>query len=178
MLWTPCTKPNARLASSPSSRHAAKWPPGVHEVSVEDAVDRRPLAGCRIVLVDENLDLVRVCERLLGNHGAKVFGTCSHVEAMWFLEDQSANVIISNLGEDGAGLDLIRQVRTAKDPRIASLAAVALSGYDHEEVIGQAFTRGFDLYLAKPVEIRELVRALAVLLQQHGGHHATGSGVV
>lgn len=159
--------PHSTSTSPSSDRHGAQRParnlaPGQ---AAAGQGTRLPLLGRRIIFVDDNPDLVAVCARLLGGHGAEVIGTCSHREAFSILWEDAADAVVSNLGEDGAGFELIERIRTADDPQVASVPAIALSGFDHTEVIEQAFAHGYDLFLPKPVALTELVSALGSVIR-------------
>jgi CheY-like chemotaxis protein len=65
---------------------------------------------------------------------------------------------------DQDGYDLIRAIRSLPDPTKAKLPAVALTAFARGEDRAQAFLAGFNAYMSKPVELRDLLEALADLL--------------
>jgi CheY-like chemotaxis protein len=64
-------------------------------------------------------------------------------------------------GEDG--YSLIRRVRALADGAAASIPAAALTAFARKEDRQQALQSGFQIHLAKPVDARELVAAVATL---------------
>jgi CheY-like chemotaxis protein len=62
-------------------------------------------------------------------------------------------------GEDG--YSLIRKLRAAN--RTASIPAAALTAFARNEDRQRALEAGFQLHLAKPVDVRSLVAAVAKL---------------
>jgi CheY-like chemotaxis protein len=62
-------------------------------------------------------------------------------------------------GEDG--YSLIRKLRAMNAPGTASIPAVALTAFAREEDRQEALQAGFQLHLAKPIEPRSLVAAVA-----------------
>jgi CheY-like chemotaxis protein len=74
-----------------------------------------------------------------------------------------ADVLVSDIsmpGEDG--FDLMRRMR-ASGGRIAVIPAIALSAFARHEDASRAAAAGFQRHLAKPVELGELVLAVALL---------------
>ena len=64
------------------------------------------------------------------------------------------DVLVSDIGlPDGSGLDLMR---TLRDRGSGSIAAIAISGYGHDEDIRLSLEAGFAAHLVKPLTIREL----------------------
>jgi CheY-like chemotaxis protein len=67
---------------------------------------------------------------------------------------------------DQDGLAVVRQVKAWAAETGVALPALALTAYARAEDRDQALAVGFDLYLSKPVEPSELVRAVARLARR------------
>jgi CheY-like chemotaxis protein len=67
---------------------------------------------------------------------------------------------------DQDGLAVVRQVKAWAAETGVELPALALTAYARAEDRDQALAVGFDLYLSKPVEPSELVRAVARLARR------------
>jgi two-component system CheB/CheR fusion protein len=68
-------------------------------------------------------------------------------------------------GEDG--YSLIRKLRADQSAALASIPAAALTAFARNEDRQQALEAGFQLHLAKPIDLQTLVNAVATL----GGRH-------
>lgn len=117
----------------------------------------------RVVLVEDNPDaaesLLMLLE-LLGHH-VQVFG--DGVSALAAAAATPPDVMIVDIGLPGIdGYEVARRAR--RDPRLARIVLVALTGYGREEDKRDALAAGFDRHLVKPVEpgaIEGLVAHLA-----------------
>ncbi len=71
-------------------------------------------------------------------------------------------MLVSDISMPGRdGYDLIREVRTARNPE--GLPAVAVTAFAGPEDRKRALTAGFQAHLAKPVDPAELVDVIARL---------------
>jgi len=103
---------------------------------------------------------------LLTNQGASVHAVASDADAIQVLQSDLPDVLVSDLampGEDGYAL--IDKVRTAELRTGRHLPAVALTAYVRVADRAQALSRGFDMFVPKPVEPRELITAVAGLVE-------------
>ncbi len=122
------------------------------------------LDGLQVLVVDDNTDSLEYITIVLEDEGALVKAVTSVAEALLVLEQQSPDVLISDIGMPVAdGYSLIRQVRSQEAERrasgvvVQSLPAIALTAYAREEDRVQACAAGFQHHLAKPIEPSELV---------------------
>jgi PAS domain S-box-containing protein len=124
-----------------------------------------PLAGFRIVLVEDEPDTRDALVLMLGDAGAQVVALDTVRSALDVIRAQPPDVLISDIGmPDEDGYDLIRAVRGLAPERGGATPAIAVTafarGTDHE----QALSAGYDRHLAKPVERDSLTAVVAELL--------------
>ncbi len=123
------------------------------------------LQGVRILVVDDDQSTREVLMEALGAAGARVLTADSALRAVQLLKVESADVLISDIAmpaEDG--LSLIRRVR-ALSGRAGRIPAIALSAFARAEDAAQALEAGYQMHIAKPVELNELETRVAELLQ-------------
>jgi CheY-like chemotaxis protein len=128
----------------------------------------RPLAGVRVLVVDDEPDARQLVRRVLTECGAEVTVAQSAAEAVGLVEALRPDILVSDVGMPGQdGYDLIRQVRS----RVAAkaLPAVALTAFARSEDRRRALLAGFQTHVAKPVEPAELIAAVASLVERTGG---------
>lgn len=125
------------------------------------AVSQAPrLTGRRILVVDDNRDAADSLCQLLDTQGAQATAVYDGAEALAALASLQPHAIVLDLGMPVMdGCEVARRIR--RDPALAAIRLIALSGW------GQASDRegtrraGFDHHLTKPANMHELVSLLA-----------------
>jgi PAS domain S-box-containing protein len=136
------------------------------------AAERRresdPLAGLRVLVVDDDFDSREVLAALLAMRAAEVRSAGSVREALATLAEWKPHVLVSDIGMPGEdGYDLIRQVRSKKEHEGGTIPAIALTGYTAAQDGERAITAGFQKHLAKPVEPSNLIRLIATYGEEY-----------
>ena len=124
------------------------------------------LAGLRVLVVDDEADTRNLLMFVLEQSEAKVRTADSVPEALQALEKFMPDVLVSDIGMPGEdGYDLIRQVRAMSEASLSKIPALALTAYVNESERGRILEAGFQIHLPKPVELDELVNAIALLVK-------------
>lgn len=124
---------------------------------------RVTLAGCRVLIVDDDADSRALVKRVLTDAHAEVIDASDVSQALDAIDRFRPQVLISDIGmprEDG--YDLIRQARQ-RGHTAQSLGAIALTAFARDDDRRKVLAAGYQTYLAKPVEARELLAATAAL---------------
>ena len=98
----------------------------------------------------------------LETYRATVLQAASVAQAMEILSRDRVDVLLTDVampGEDGYAL--IRRLRASHDEIAASIPAIALTAFARPEDRHHALQAGFQLHLAKPIDARSLVSAIA-----------------
>jgi len=136
-----------------SARPATKWNPKVGDHDL------------RILLVEDNVDTVRILSRLLERAGCKVTTAQSVSAALTAAQEvreseEKFDLLISDLGlPDGDGRDIMRELHDRD-----GLSGIAISGYGMEEDIEKSHAAGFSEHLTKPIQIQELQDAISAVV--------------
>ncbi|KWI31001.1 PAS domain-containing hybrid sensor histidine kinase/response regulator [Burkholderia stagnalis] len=146
------------------------WQPvGVMAWLAEQAEDDEPMAldGQHVLLVDDDATTRTSLSAALTTLGAQVDVASSGREAMEMVAQVRPTVVLSDLAmPDGDGFWLLDALRhDASGAGVRVLAVTAHAGLADEHRVREA---GFDGYLRKPVDVRELAEAIA--------HTTDGSG--
>jgi signal transduction histidine kinase/ActR/RegA family two-component response regulator len=145
------------LTATPAAR-AALLPAG--------AEPQRPLAGRRVLVVDDHEDTLRGIGVALEGAGADVRCAGSARVALDQLGAFDPHAIVSDLAmPEMDGFDLIRTVRASPIAQ-NGVPAIAVSAYASREDRQRALGAGFQDHLPKPVDIPRLVDAIARLLAE------------
>jgi DNA-binding response OmpR family regulator len=107
----------------------------------------------RVLLVDDDPDLVRLLQHILTSHGIGVAKqVASGREALAALDGIDI-VLLDHQLPDTNGLDLLDAIRTLPAPP----AVVLVTGHGNESLAAAALRRGADDYLAKDADLTELL---------------------
>lgn len=127
------------------------------------------LQGLKVLLVDDDADGRYTEETMLLSFGAEVLALCSVQAALIQLEQFQPDILVSDIRmplQDG--YSLIRQLRRRSAASGGEIPAIALTAYANEEERTTALQAGFDLQLAKPIELLVLGLAVALLAGRIG----------
>jgi two-component system CheB/CheR fusion protein len=114
-----------------------------------------PLAGLRLLIVDDADDALESFAALLRLEGAEVAAVNNARAALAALAAGSFDLLISDVAMPGMdGYELVAEVR--RDPRTGALPAIALTGFGRPQEIQRAMEAGFTAHLTKPVVINQL----------------------
>ena len=126
--------------------------------------ERPGLAGMRVWIIDDSATGRRMLKHWLEMSGAQVTAMASASEALKTLDESTPEVLLSDLGmPDMDGYTLMRAVRARAPEYGGNVPAIALSGYATPEDRERALSAGFQLHMAKPLKLDEVVRAIATL---------------
>jgi CheY-like chemotaxis protein len=132
--------------------------------SVADPV-RHPLpslGGRHILVVEDDDDTLQFIGTLLCEAGATVVLAKSGLEALEILDNEDVDVLLSDLEMPNMdGYELARRVR--ETPRGRHMPAIAVSAHVRPDEAAAALSAGFDLHVAKPVDVPQLVTAIDTL---------------
>src|SRR6185503_7660826 len=120
------------------------------------------LSGVNVLLVDDDSDTLTLMTTALTRRHANVTAVSSAGEAIQAISRKRPDVLVSDIAmpdEDGYGL--IEKVRLLENGIPQKIPAVAITAYAKEEDRERALSAGFQIYLAKPVELTELISVVA-----------------
>ena len=123
----------------------------------------QPLAGLRVVVVDDETDARELVAAVLTESGARVFAVGSVAEALQAIERHRPDVLVSDIGmpvEDG--YSLIRRLR-AMEHSVGRIPAAALTAYATVQDRTRALFAGYSSHLPKPIDPAELTAVVANL---------------
>ena len=123
-----------------------------------------PLAGLRIVSVDDDPSTREMLHEALARAGADVASAANAQEALASLQSVRPDVLVSDIGlPDEDGYDLIRKVRTLRAAAGGDTPAIALTGYARAQDQQAALALGYQAFVAKPVNLNDLMALIVEL---------------
>ena len=127
----------------------------------------QPLAGQRVLVVDDNQDAADSLGMLLTLLGADVQVVHGGGEALEAMRHFKPGVVLLDLGMPHMdGLEVARRVR--EDPEMRSATLVALTGWGQREDRRRTGEAGFDYHVVTPADVRTLQSMLSVTPAEGG----------
>ncbi len=122
------------------------------------------LAGLRILVVDDDADTRNFLEYLLKEYGATVTVVKSASQALVTLTKLQHDLLISDIGmPEVDGYSLIEQIRSISPEQGGNIPAIALTAYAGDSDRSRLLAAGFQAHIAKPVDMDQLLLAIADL---------------
>ncbi|MEH2151993.1 hybrid sensor histidine kinase/response regulator [Nostoc sp.] len=130
------------------------------------SVPSTPLAGLRVLVVDDEADTRNFLSFMFEEYGAFATAVGSVDEALAVLEQAKPDILISDIGmSEQDGYTLIRKLRSLEQERGGRIPAIALTAYTREEDRLEALRAGFQQHLSKPIDPNKLIAAVVNVLE-------------
>ena len=135
-----------------------------HRIRATPMQSASPLAGLRVLVVDDEADARVLARRVLEESGAEVVAVASAVEALAAVDgDGKVSVVVSDIGmPEHDGYDLIARMR-AMPGNAGRVPAIALTALARDEDRKRTLLAGYQVHIAKPIDPAELVTVIATL---------------
>lgn len=144
---------------SPTERAVSRTVPASH-----DALPR--LDGVSVLVVDDEPDVRHLLAMLLETTGATVEAAGSYAEALVAVRERRFDVWVCDLGMPaGDGYQLVRALRVRSAAEGGSTPAIALTGRTGGQDHTRALLAGFQAYLTKPIDARQLIENIRGLVR-------------
>ena len=125
--------------------------------SSEDSA-RDDLSNVRVLVVEDQPDALELYKIMLETYAAEVEIAASAPEAFEKVNQFQPHIILSDIGLPGEnGYDLIRKIRALPAEKGGQTPAVAISAYTEMPYRTRALLAGFQLHVAKPIDLEEIV---------------------
>ena len=117
--------------------------------------------GARILVVDDEIEIMRALQRSLTAHGFEVFTANNGEDALTAIASHRPDLMLLDLGLPGmSGLDVCKRVREQ-----SNLPIIVLSVKDAERDKVRALDLGADDYVPKPFGMDEVLARIRVALR-------------
>ena len=148
-----------------SARALAPATAGPEERGLAAGTDSALLAGCRLLLVDDQPDILDYLRLALERHGARVSHANSGHDALQLLSGVRPgyfHVLLSDIGMPGMdGYALARVVRQDMGLGPQQLPMIAVTALAREDDRRDALDSGFQAVVTKPCNLSQLVAEIA-----------------
>lgn len=129
------------------------------------------LAGIRVLVVDDEPDMLNLITFVLEEYQADVLSATSATMAMSLLLEFKPDILLSDIAmPGGTGYDLIEDIRRFETSqsgttRVEPIPAIALTAYASATYEERSLQAGFQKHLSKPIEPTVLVASILELVK-------------
>lgn len=121
--------------------------------------------SCRVLIVDDNVDLVDTQSLLLKMSGHDVFTAHDGFAALEAAINFHPDVVLLDIGLPRLdGFEVAKRIR--QQPALKNIVLVAITGYGQEKDRLRSKEAGFDYHLTKPAKFDEVHKILANVLER------------
>ena len=115
----------------------------------------------RVLVVDDEIEIVRALQRSLTGHGYEVLIAGKGEQALEIIEQSSPDLMLLDLALPGmSGLEVCQQVRKQSD---LPIIVISVKNKERDKVL--ALDLGADDYISKPFGINEVLARIRVALR-------------
>jgi DNA-binding response OmpR family regulator len=128
----------------------------------------QPIAGTRILLVEDEPDIMQLLIIILEAAGAEVVSFIDAEQALEEIESLHPDMLLCNVKlpvHDGDWL--VKQLRSHSSPFLQHLPAIAITSHTREVANFQTLNAGFDRFIPKIDKLNEIVNEIVDLLSTH-----------
>lgn len=139
-------------------------------VVADPFVVSKNLVGKKVLLIDDDVDLLQITSRIFKKAGAQVIIARDGSEGLAKLLTHRPHLILLDVMMPGAnGFEICEKIR-----QISNSPLIMLTALDHDESILQGLESGADDFLSKPFKAEILLARARALLRriENGGVHA------
>lgn len=141
------------------------------------ALTPTPPGADRVLVVDDEPDIVALCAYHLAKAGYRVATAASGSDALEQARAQRPALVVLDLMLPGiSGYDVLQQIRA--DDALKQIPVLMLTARREEADRIQGLTLGADDYLTKPFSPQELVLRVGAILRRVGSSGASGQDVL
>jgi DNA-binding response OmpR family regulator len=124
----------------------------------------------KVLIVDDERDLVDAYVRLLERAGHRCLGAFTASEAITIIDSEQVDLVLTDLSlPTTSGLEIIRHVRT----KSKILPVIVMSGTNTPVTNEAATAAGASICLLKPISIIELMRVISDALARYNAARLT-----
>jgi CheY-like chemotaxis protein len=127
----------------------------------------RPLAGVRVVVVDDDRVSLMAITAMVGSWGAQIRFTTSGDEALRLIGEEAPDLLLADLYMPGMdGFDLMRRVRELPPGAGGRIPGIAITAHPSFDSRRDAERAGFGAVFPKPFATDELIETMVKLAKR------------
>lgn len=121
------------------------------------------LSGRKVLVVDDEEEILVIIRLMLELHGAEVITSLTAAEGLEQVQTQRLDLIISDISMPHMdGYQFIQAVRNLPTHKGKGTPALALTAFSRSQDRTRALNAGFQAHLSKPVSLQVLIQTILV----------------
>lgn len=139
--------------------------------SVEDKVSEamnRDYSGVKVLIVDDTLTNLRLCEKVLEKFGFEVMTTDNGIGAVEIVRNSKPGeinmILMDVLMPVMDGLEATRRIRALDDPVISRIPIIAMTANAFASDVQEALNAGMNAHIPKPFRKEELITKISIFV--------------
>ncbi|MDH5507696.1 MAG: response regulator [Anaerolineae bacterium] len=111
-----------------------------------------------VLYIEDNLDNMRIVQRTLEAFGYKFLWGGTGLLGLELAKRHCPDLILLDVNlTDIDGLEIARRIRSSTLPKLLYVPIIAITGDTREKVVKGVLNAGCDVYMEKPINLRELL---------------------
>jgi len=124
------------------------------------------LQGISVLVVEDDEDAREFLRTALHDRGATVFTAATAREGWEAAAQLAPAVVIADIGMPvHDGYRLIHEIRSALDPRVRDVPAIAVTAYARDVDRARVLAAGYQEHLSKPIDADALADAILAVIE-------------
>lgn len=113
--------------------------------------------GSTVLYIEDNPDNMLLVQRALESRGYKLLKAVNGMDGIIMAEDNKVDLILLDINlPDIDGYTVAKHLRKSTKPELANLPIIAITANALKGDAKKALEAGCDVYMSKPINIREL----------------------
>jgi two-component system cell cycle response regulator DivK len=113
--------------------------------------------GNNVLYIEDNPDNMTLVKRALEARGYRLFQAMNGLDGVAMAEREEVDLILLDINlPDIDGYEVARRIRGSGKPRLAYIPIIAITANALKGDAEKALSAGCDVYMSKPINIREL----------------------
>lgn len=122
------------------------------------------LCGRRILIVENEESIAKSLSMLLTESDAEVLYSLNVASAFKVFKSFKPDIVLCDIGMPGHdGFSLVKKIRKLKASKGGKTPCIAVTAYVSKEDIQHALEAGFQIHVAKPIDMVELINSINIL---------------
>lgn len=111
----------------------------------------------KVLYIEDNLDNLLLVKRVLEAGGYRVYEATNGQDGLRIAKDEPIDLILLDINlPDIDGYEVARRIRSSADARLTYVPIIAITANALKGDAEKALEAGCDVYMSKPINIREL----------------------
>lgn len=124
--------------------------------------------GKNILYIEDNPDNMLLVKRVLHSHGYNLLEGKNGMEGLSLAENQPVDLILLDINlPDIDGYEVARRLRSSEKHELAYIPIIAITANALKGDAEKALEAGCDVYMSKPINIRELWARVEAFVPSH-----------